>query len=142
MKFDRAGVRYLLLLWIASSVLFVMGCAAESDASAEAPRFADIYPLFEESCGGGKSGCHITGMSAGLAMPDAQLAFEHIVETDSGKCEGMAIVAPGNADESVLMIALQGGSDCVKAMPLGRDPMSADDIDLIREWIDSGALAD
>lgn len=113
----------------------------DGHAAAE-PSFGDVYGILSVSCGGGQSGCHIDGMSAGLAMPDAAAAHAALVGVASGKCPGELLVAPGAADESVLVTVLEGGADCVKAMPLGRDPLGEEQIATIRAWIDAGAHND
>jgi hypothetical protein len=106
-----------------------------------APSFGEVYDILAATCGGGRSGCHITGMSSDLALPDAQLAYDHLVNVDSVKCPGELLVVPGDAEASLLVTVLEGGAECVKAMPLGRDPLSAEQIATIRAWIDAGALA-
>jgi hypothetical protein len=107
-------------------------------AAAE-PSFGDVYGILAASCGGGNNGCHITGMAAELAMPDEAAAHDALVGTPSRKCDGELLVAPGDAEQSLLLTVLQGGADCVKAMPLGRDPLAEEDIETIRRWIDAGA---
>jgi hypothetical protein len=102
--------------------------------------FAEVYGVMERTCGGGMSGCHITGMSAGLAMPDPEAAHLSLVNVASAKCEGEVRVVPGDADASLLLQVLEGSSTCVKPMPLGRDTWSEDDVSLVRAWIDQGAL--
>ena len=123
-------------------------CAVSSDDEAmtatgaameEGPRFGDVYGVLAEGCGGGMSGCHITGGAAGLAMPDEGAARASLVNVASPKCDGELRVVPGDADASLLMWVLEGTSSCVKPMPLGRTPLDDDAIDLIRTWIDSGA---
>jgi hypothetical protein len=81
-------------------------------------------------------------MAASLAMPDPHAAFAALVGVDSGKCMGELRVAPGDADGSVLVQALEGTATCVQPMPLGRDPLAADAIGMVRAWIDAGAHED
>lgn len=149
MKGLRVSVRAALLAWLT----WTAGCAAGEeeprtiDAPVEAqpdgaPHFADVFAIMEQSCGGGMSGCHITGMAAGLAMPDLDAAHASLVGVASAKCEGSQRVVPGDADASLLVQVLEGSSSCVKAMPLGRAALGQDEIDVVREWIDSGASVD
>jgi hypothetical protein len=109
-------------------------------ASPAPPAFSEVYAVMERSCGGGMSGCHITGMSAGLKMPDATAALASLVNVASSKCPGELRVVPGDAEGSLLVQVLEGSTACVKPMPLGRDTLSADDLELVRTWIDDGAL--
>lgn len=108
-------------------------------ASPEPPAFVAVYALMERSCGGGMSGCHITGSSAGLAMPDAAAARTSLVNVASSKCAGELRVVPGDAEASLLVRVLDGTAECVKPMPLGRDAWSEQDVELVRAWIDEGA---
>jgi hypothetical protein len=112
---------------------------AGSSENKPAPSFADVYATIAMSCGGGKSGCHVSGSSAGLEMPDARTAYDHLVNIASTKCAGEMRVVPGDAGSSVLIEALEGKASCVKPMPLGRDALSADTIAMMRAWIDAGA---
>ena len=49
-------------------------------------------------------------------------------------------VAPGNPDDSYLVIKLEGSSRMVgQQMPRGRDPLSAEQIGTVRQWIADGA---
>jgi hypothetical protein len=57
--------------------------------------------------------------------------------TKGGKV-GPAIV-PGSAKESHLMKAILGTSDDVVAMPPEDGPLSKEQIDVLRRWIDEGA---
>jgi hypothetical protein len=111
-------------------------------ADDRAPTFTEVYALIGESCGGGKSGCHVGGTSGGLEMPDADTAYEHLVGVASMKCPSDMRVVAGDADASQLVQALEGTSSCVKPMPLGRDPLSADAVATVRAWIDAGATPD
>jgi hypothetical protein len=110
-------------------------------AAAE-PSFGDVYAILAASCGGGSNGCHITGMAAELAMPDEAAAHDALVGTPSRKCDGELLVAPGDAEQSLLVTVLLGGAECVKAMPLGRDPLEEEDVETIRRWIEAGAERD
>lgn len=112
---------------------------AERDATTTSASFADVYAIFAMRCGGGMSGCHVMGMAAGLLMPDARAAYDHLVGIASMKCAGEKRVVSGDADGSVLVQALEGSASCVKAMPLGRDPLSASEMAMVRAWIDDGA---
>ena len=51
-------------------------------------------------------------------------------------------VDPGNPDDSYLIIKLEGGdriADGTARMPLGRTPLTPEQIAVVREWIASGA---
>jgi hypothetical protein len=119
-----------------------VGHAGQGGDEPAAPSFDAVYATLSASCGGGRAGCHVEGAAADLAMPDRDAAYAALVGVASGKCEGQMRVAPGDADGSVLVQALEGTAECVQFMPLGRDPLAASAIAEVRAWIDAGASAD
>lgn len=116
--------------------------AMGGEHAAAEPTFGEVYGILAATCGGGQSGCHVGGMSAELALPDADAAYAALVGVASRRCDGELLVAPGDPDQSLLVTVLEGDTECVKAMPLNRDPLSAADVETIRDWIAAGALAD
>lgn len=97
----------------------------------------EIQPIFDASC----TGCHsIGGNAQGTGM--ILTSYEETMAGDSNN--GPAVI-PGNADESLLIWKLEGVDNTgttVSLMPRGRDPLSAETIQLVRAWIDAGALAE
>jgi len=85
--------------------------------------------------------CHTTGMSGGLAMPNAQAAFGALVNhaSTSTAC-GTTLVVPGSLSSSVLWTRLTGTSPCGPVMPLFAAPLSASHLELVRVWITGGAV--
>ena len=72
-------------------------------------------------------------------------AFSSVVNVAARQLPSMNRVTPNQPDNSYLVHKVQdthlgvGGSG--SRMPLGRSPLSQSDIDLIRAWIQAGALA-
>ncbi len=88
----------------------------------------DIAPLFERAC----VSCHgAEKEKSGLRLDDRRLALR-------GGDEGPAIL-PGNNAES-LLIRLVSGVDPDRLMPPKGDRLSDQDIQLLRAWIDQGAV--
>jgi mono/diheme cytochrome c family protein len=87
----------------------------------------DIQPIFQTSC----APCH-TG-----EKPKGELRLDNKTLALKGGISG-AVIIPGNSRGSRLMqrILGEGGE---KRMPLNREPLSAEQIELIRRWIDAGA---
>jgi CHRD domain-containing protein len=85
----------------------------------------DVQPIFNTSCA--ISACHVTGSTAPMSL-EAGSSFASLVN----------LVVPGNSATSYLLRRLNG--DILPRMPLNRAPLSATDLDLIRKWIDTGAL--
>lgn len=112
------------------------------DVVVEDPSFsADIQPIFSRRCATG--GCHTAASrQAGLVLAEG-LAYDAIVNRPSTlSTEGLLLVAPGDAASSwiVRMIgpdpALRDG---LARMPLASEPLTANQIATIRNWIDDGA---
>ena len=112
----------------------------EPDAGGgDSATFTDVYSIIEMRCGGGAFGCHVMGSSGMLDMQTKMNAFMNLVGVESQECDGETRVIAGDADNSLLIKALEGTA-CVDRMPDGRDPLSEDEIATIRAWIDDGAM--
>jgi hypothetical protein len=81
----------------------------------------DIQPIFEANC----YPCHGTGKG------QSQLRLVN-------KTLAMKVIVPGNSRDSRLMHRILG-LDGETPMPMGGEPLKAEQIDLIRKWIDQGA---
>lgn len=126
-----------LRLAVATALAAILGTSqflrADEPAAAEQPAervsyFRDVEPIFREHC----QGCHQPAKAGGEYV---MTTMAHLVE--GGESE-LAAVVPGQPDESYLIeqIAVVDGE---AAMPKDRDPLSEDQIKLIRRWIEQGA---
>lgn len=97
---------------------------------------AQVSEVFAVSCA--ISGCHSGGEpAAGLSLEGDFAA--RIVGVDSGQRPDLKLVDPGNADGSYLLIKVRGDDEIVsQQMPPGA-PLSAEQVEIIRAWIASGA---
>ncbi len=102
--------------------------AQEKQDPAPGPDFArDVQPILAASC----YNCHGAKMQMGRLRLDArQTAFDG---GQSGK-----VIKPGDATGSLLYQRIVGGADQAR-MPMGGEPLSAQKIALIRDWINKGA---
>jgi len=98
-------------------------------ASAASVDFAkDVLPIFSENCFVCHSGDRPKG---GLHLDKREMALK-------GGSAGRDII-PGNGKDSRIVHRLMG-MDGKSQMPLGRDPLSPEQIEIIKRWIDQGAV--
>ena len=109
------------------------------DAGVLAPDLASIQAnVFTPRCA--TSGCHSGGGAPqGLSL-DAGSSFANLVEVASNEVPSLFRVAPGDPDASYLIRKLQGEAAVGARMPLIGPPLPQSTIDVIREWISSGAM--
>ncbi len=100
--------------------------------------FTEIYEdLFEMDC----NGCHGPG-EGGLMTNTVDAAYQNIVNAESESCAGKNRVTPGDANASVLYLAIARTSadGCNPPdMPSGGAKWAQEDIDRLRDWIEAGA---
>jgi predicted CxxxxCH...CXXCH cytochrome family protein len=121
------------------------GCAAPLDDPA---RFLDGGLASEVSCESdveseilaarcGGSVCHSDGeqRAAGLDLVTPGVAERVANVAASSGCEGNMLAVPGDPGASLLYTKLLEAPPCGGRMPLAQDPLSDDDIDCVRGWI-------
>lgn len=100
----------------------------------------DVQPIFTANCV--FEGCH--GGSAPILDQDlssAQRSFASIVNVPSMEVDGLMRVKPGDSANSYLFQKIsQDNPQVPTRMPQGRPNLSDGDINLIRRWIDGGAV--
>jgi mono/diheme cytochrome c family protein len=94
------------------------------------PSFADdIMPIFEESC----VSCHGEPDESGFPYTEAGLSLMSYEDLMKGSEFG-SVIEPGNPDDSYLLEMVANGD-----MPDEGDPLTVEQIELIRAWIEAGA---
>src|SRR5262245_20368430 len=88
----------------------------------------DIEPILRSNC----YQCH------GARKASAQLRLDDKDAAMKGGISGAAYI-PGNSRDSRLMKRILGEGDETR-MPMGRDPLNTAQIELVRKWIDQGAV--
>ena len=113
--------------WASLSARVCFALIAVAGPGFAEPRFeSDIAPILHQNC----VVCH------GEAAPQAELDVRTREALLAGGKSGPAVV-PGNPSDSLLLQKVASG-----AMPMGDATLAAGDIDLVRRWIESGALAE
>ena len=88
----------------------------------------EIQPIFSKNC----YDCHgPEKQKGGLRLDQKSSALKG---GDSG-----ALMVPGKSSDSLLIAAVEGTKSDLAQMPKKRDPLTSEQIDLLRNWIDQGA---
>jgi mono/diheme cytochrome c family protein len=122
----RSHVSNLTKPILASFFLFAGSLSAAQPPQTPVDFNRDIAPIFEKSC----VACH----NANLAQ--AKLRLDSETAALSGGVSGPVIVA-GKSVDSLLVKRILGTTDAPR-MPMGGAPLSAENVQLIRRWIDEG----
>ena len=114
----------------------------------------DVYPttydliqkaIFENH-GCTSSNCHDSAKSGGLDLR-AGVSYDNLVDVPSQSVDGYRRVDPGSKNNSLLWINLAARTlpgqykAPLRGMPLVSDPISSDELDALRIWIDIGGAA-
>lgn len=87
------------------------------------------------------SECHIGSQAPlGLRLENTEVAFEFLVNVAAIGNGAFERVTPNEPDNSFLMLKIIGDPRAGQRMPLGRTPLSNENIQLVRDWIEQGAL--
>jgi len=128
--------------------VWLSGCAGEGSGPGPAtttttnPGFASIEEvqnqIFTPTCA--FSGCHNTASRQGnLDLSSAAISHGQLVGVVS-ECAGLTRVVPGDPDSSYLLHKVGDGPEpCGTLMPQLLPPLTAEQIALIRSWIEGGA---
>lgn len=129
------------LLIAAAACLVLVSCehADPLDQDELEPTLASIQEnIFDVSCA--LSGCHVgANPPMGLDLSAGQ-SQSSLVGVGSEEVPAFERVDPGNPDDSYLVMKIEGDPRIEGGrMPLGRTPLSGEQIAVIREWILDGA---
>ncbi len=137
-------------LFSLSFCLFLLGCqpgsgefAVEDETDPEPPVVQGSLltqiqdTVFTPIC----SECHIGSQApVGLRLENTDVAFEFLVDVPAVGNSDFDRVTPNDSVNSFLMLKITGDPRAGQRMPLGRMALTDESIQLIRDWIDQGAL--
>jgi len=115
----------------------------DDDDSTSAPTFSEVYStILSMRCSCHNGSAHSTGF---FMNADETTAYNNLVNVDSFENSGMDRIEPGDPATSYLVHKIEGTASSVggsngSQMPLSGGPLDQADIDLIRAWVDGGAL--
>ena len=134
------GNRYLLFR-LPAVFLFAACGGAVDETGPLRPTLGSIQGrVFNRTCGG--SNCHLDVIKeSGLSLKPGE-SHRSLVNAPSAQIVGVRLVAPGDPEASYLVRKLEGRGLVGDRMPLGKSPLTREEIDVIREWIRRGAPDD
>ena len=93
----------------------------------------DVYPILETNC----FACHTPPQGAGYVKTGLNLqAYDTLMQ---GTLYG-PVVMPGNSQQSILNMLVEGRADSSLRMPHNREhPLSDREIEMLQLWVDQGA---
>lgn len=92
----------------------------------------DVGPILQKHC----AECHVAGQQGAVTSGFLMDSYESVMK---GSRFG-SVIDPGSAISSSLYILVSGKADLTISMPHGKDPLSAEEIETIRVWIENGAV--
>jgi hypothetical protein len=96
--------------------------------------------VFTPNCA--TSGCHFgAGAPFGLRLDEAN-SYGLLVSQPSKQVPALFYVLPGDPDNSYLIRKLEGSASVGAQMPIGRNPLPQQTIEIVRQWIVDGAQDD
>jgi mono/diheme cytochrome c family protein len=111
---------------------FPFAAEPEKKESGEVSYYREVRRLFQQHC----QGCHQPAKPlGGFVMTGHADLFKKGDQDKPG-------IIPGRPDQSFLIEQITAPSGKKPAMPKGKDPLSAADVELIKKWIAQGAKDD
>lgn len=138
MKSSRSVVAALTILAVTTAACDRAGDIAGPDPGETVTLSQLQAQIFGPNC----IACHRSGGAGGLNLESASVSYSNLVNVPAAHPEaaGRVRVVPNDPDASFLVMKLEGGPGLVGArMPFGGQPLSADQIQMVREWILDGA---
>ncbi|MEQ1568367.1 MAG: hypothetical protein ABMA64_22210 [Myxococcota bacterium] len=116
--------------------LALAACAGEDPA----PTLTQVQDeVLTPSCA--FSTCHASPGASGLVL-DPGASWDALVDAESIDNPGQVFVVPGDSEASYLVHKLRGDDGIVGFQMPAAAPVSADQLQLVIDWIDAGALDD
>ena len=127
----------IVLLFVLSIYYLSCGSIELPDMVYSDPSFRDhIQPVFSMNCA--LPGCHDSASKGGLVLLVGP-AYTNIVNVDSIQDRSKKRVLPGDAENSYLVIKIEGRQTIGARMPLAREELDNIHIQNIKNWINRGA---
>jgi len=138
----------IILLWLSLGMFFLLTfCKSPTnsglpqdpgggDNSGSGSSFAsNVQPLYNAKC----TICHSgTAATAGLNLSSGN-AYANTVNVDSQQDRTKKLILPSDADNSYIVIKVEGRQTVGDRMPAGTGDLSANEIQTLKTWTNEGA---
>lgn len=142
-----------------SSKATTPGSSLKAEAGLVQPTFTNVYNKVLRASHCTDVQCHGVAEQGNLGLSKAA-AYRNLVGVPaSGECtpvagapeagtfcgcgqSGLTRVVAGDPDHSLLIMKLSGAPPCGDLMPPNSEPIAADLLDLVKQWIQAGAQND
>ncbi len=126
----RPALSTLLSLSTLASVILLSGC--DTTPAAKISFAKQVQPILAQHC----LECHDTKGSGAVASGLQLTSYQHLMKgTKFGP-----VIKPGDSLSSTLVILIEGRANASINMPHGdRPPLSKEQVQTLRQWIDQGA---
>jgi cytochrome c553 len=127
---------------LALSIIFLAACKSSTSPQIpgvvkDNPSFAaDVQLIFNNSCV--NISCHGASTQGGMTLVQGQ-SYSNIVNVSSTEDLTRKRVLPFDADDSFLVIKVEGRQSVGARMPASKDRLSDTQIQNIKNWINKGA---
>jgi len=136
----RKKLIILVIVFLFASSIFYFSCESITLPTGvfSDPSFKhNIQPIFSMSCT--MPGCHDSTVKAGLVLLEGP-AYINIANVNSTQDRSKKRVLPGDAENSYLVIKIEGRQSIGARMPLAREELDNIHIQNIKNWINKGAI--
>ncbi len=118
------------LLFVLAASLLASCTLTQTGGSAEQYFLTEVKPVLQKNC----LRCHNGSMpSPALNLTSKATAFKR-------SASGREYITPGDPDCSLLISSVQRGGPHPKMMPRAEVSLTEDQIGMLREWIEDGAI--
>jgi len=135
-----AKSKVILLIFIAAASYSLFSCGSSlkvpERVQSDPSFYFNIQPIFTQNCVA--NGCHNSAARGGLVLLQGP-AYVNLVNVPSTQEPNRMRVLPGDAENSYMIIKLEGSQTTGTRMPLGRDPLDQVLILNLINWINMGA---
>jgi hypothetical protein len=101
----------------------------------------NVLPILTRNCA--RIGCHLGSSAAEGLNLAANQAYDNLVSVESSENSDLKLIEPGDPANSYLFLKITDDPNISgRRMPLTGSPLSAADIETIRQWIEAGAKND